>query len=225
MSTPFDFEKNAFREGFEEIEEGVYYKHYGIELSSETEIREFPKTESFGDYEIKAQFWEKQMSANTECIALKAIIAHSLNEDTIQQVHIEKECLEKGFYRPEWGTSFDDVLEILKLDLNNKQENFDVEVLFNSSLMDLTEHVDSNGEVVCYVNRMLLEYDGSYNFPGLNADSLIHVIGIVFGNAEDDYVVINDVSREDGAGIKISLDNFLNAWATSGNIAITVFRR
>ena len=97
-----------------------------------------------------------------------------------------------------------------------------VDVISNSSLAELTEYVDSSDEIICYVNRMLLEQDGGYRYPGLNADGLVHIIGINYSKDNADFVIINDVSSDSGAGKRILLESFLNAWSASDYTAITI---
>lgn len=219
----FDFESKSLFDGFLEIEEGVYFKHYGMELSYNEEARDVDEAFFFGDFEAKSLFWQKQIDIYAESVALKSIITQSLCGFSIPQSDVAKESLDKGWFHSDYGSSFDDFVELLKWDASKSQECFlTVDVISNSSLAELTEYVDSSDEIICYVSRMLLEQDGDYRYLGLNADSLVHIIGINYSKDNADFVIINDVSSDSGAGKRILLESFLNAWSASDYTAITI---
>lgn len=222
----FDFESKTLFDGFQEIEEGVYFKHYGIELPPNEEIQDAHGVNSFGEFEAKSLLWQIQIDMNFESIALKSVIGNSLCGFTVSQADIAAESLNRGWFNPNCGSSFDDLIELLKWDVSkNKDYPLTVDVISNGNLTELTEYVDSSDEVICYVNKMLLEQEGDYCYPGLNADGLVHIIGISFSNDGGDFVIVNDTSSDSGAGKKIVLESFLNAWATSNYTAITISRR
>lgn len=222
----FDFESDFCPEGFNEIDEGVYFKHYGTDMLDEELPLKETEANSFGRFEEKALLWQKQIDLNGDSIALKSIIEGSLKKEAVDQNRIMKECTDRGLFQKHCGSSFDDFVEILNINLSDDIKNtFAVEATSNVGLAELTECVESDGEVICYVNKMLLDYDGKYNFRGLNSDGFVHVIGISFSDTDGDYAIINDVEKEYGAGRKIALDKFLKAWSTSDYTAITVARR
>lgn len=221
-----DFELNALFSSFREIEEGVYFKHYGFEIPASAETTEGEGSSTFGDFEAKALLWHKQPEDNADCLALKLIIEGITGNDSQNQMDIRQECIERGLFHADSGASLDDVIEMLKLNASgNGKAKWQVDVMANCALSELAEAVDSRDEVICYVNRMQMDYEGELSYPGQNADTLVHAIGISFHNDEGDYVILNDVSRDDGAGRKIPLDRFLKAWATGDNTIITVARR
>ena len=219
----FDIESNFCPDGFNEIEEGVYFKHYGMDMLDKDIPRGEIEASSFGCFEEKSLLWQKQVDVNGDSIALKSIIESSFKKEDIDQNRIMKECTERGLFQKHCGSSFDDFVEILNMNLSDDSKNtFTVDVASNSGLLELTDCVESDEEVICYVNMMLLDYDGNYSFRGLNSDGLVHVIGICFSDTDGDYVIINDVEKEYGAGKKIELDKFLKSWSTSDYTAITV---
>lgn len=219
----FDFELNSFPEGFDEIEEGVYFKHYGINMRDYDALRDKTESDSFGCFEDKTLLWQKEISMNCNCIAMKSIIDGSLGDTEIKQNRIMEECIERGLFQKHCGSSFDDFLEMLKINFSNQAEKtMMVDVVSNSGLQELAQSVESDEEIICYVNMMFLDYDGDSDFIGLNSDGLVHVIGITFSDSNGDYVIINDVEKDNGAGRKIALDRFIKSWSTSNYTAITV---
>lgn len=222
----FDLGSDSLLNGFQEIEEGVYFRHYGLELPYGEAVKESAEIVSFGDFEAKSLLWQKQIDVYANSIALKSVVDSSLYGYTVSQSDIIKECTERGLFLTSCGVSFDDLVEMLKSGAGGEDEDaLSVDVLFNCDLQELTEYVDSNDEVICYVNMMLLDYDREYSFPGLNSDSLVHIIGVSFSDTGGDVVIINDTSKDDGAGKTIPLERFLKAWSTSDYTAITVARR
>lgn len=223
---PFDLESIALFDGFDELEEGVYFKHYGMKLLSDEAEQGYREIDSFGDYEAKALLWQKQIEANADCIALKTIADNSLNGVETTQADIKREAIARGFFQLNCGASFDDVIKILELDASTDAENsIRADVFLNMDLSELIEYMGGDEDIICYVNRIILDCGDSFCFPRLNADGFIHVIGIEFCNDECDYIVINDVSKDHGAGIRIPLDRFLKAWSTSDYTVIIVSRR
>lgn len=223
----FDFEANSLFSGFREIDEGVYFKHYGFDVLEMNEASDDIDTNSFGYIEEKSMLWQKQIEINGDCIALKSVVDRSLTKENVEQSTIMAESLERGLFSKDCGSSFDDFVELFKTNSFNNGENvnnkeFAVDIISNGSLLELTECVESSEEIICYVNKMLLDYDGNCDFIGLNADGLVHVIGVVFNDSNGDYVIINDTENDDGAGRKIELSKFLKAWSSSDYTAITV---
>ena len=222
----FDLESNPFFDGLYEIEEGVYFKHYGVELASNGVLLETDGITTFGDFETKSLLWKRQIEFQTDGIALKSVVGSSLCDCAINQNDLLKECVERGLFHSECGSSFDDFIEIMKWDTSKGGKNtFVVDTVSNSDLSELTEYVDSRDEIICYVNMMLLDQSGKFDYPGLNADGLVHVIGINFNDVDGDCVIINDPSCDIGAGKRIPVESFLNAWSASEYTAIIVALR
>lgn len=221
----FDFGSNPLFDGFHEIEEGVYFRHYGIELPCNEVIRDDVEIVSFGDFEVKSLLWQKRIDIHADSIAVKSVVDSSLYGRTVGQREIIKECTERGLFLPGCGASFDDLIEMMRSKFDDEEkDDLWADVLSNCSLQELTEYVDSSDEVICWVSMMLMDYDGEC-YPGLNSDGLIHVIGISFSDTDGDFVIINDVSKDDGAGKRIPLKRFLKAWSTSNYTLVAVSRR
>lgn len=224
--SPFDFESNLLFDGIYKIEEGVYIKHYCIEALQKDVMEEKDDINSFGEYESKSLLWQKQINSKADSIALKSIVTTSLRNCAIDQHDLLNICFEMGLFHPEYGSSFDDFISLLKLNTSNNETNtFVVDVITNCNLTELLEFVESRDEVICYVNMMLLYQKEKLNYPGLNADGLVHVTGMCFSNECGDVIIINDTSSDMGAGKKIPLQNFLNAWSKSEYTTIMIALR
>lgn len=87
----FDFESKSFFDGFYEIEEGVYLKHYGIEIPFHETAKDADEINSFGDFEVKSLLWQKQIDMHSESVAPKSIITDSLCGFTLSQFDAVKE--------------------------------------------------------------------------------------------------------------------------------------
>lgn len=217
---PYDFEPNELFRRFREIEEGVYFKHYGIELPDHEWLPDAVESGFFGDIEAKKLFWQRQEDECGDSIALKSILTQALKGTAVAQAEIAQEGRERGWYHPDLGSSLDDFVELLKWNSGIEGESpITVELISNVSLAELAEYVDSGYEVVCYVNLLLLEREGDCCCPGLNADSLVHLIGISF-QEDEDFVFANLPEEDSGAGRKIPLESFLNAWSAGNNTLI-----
>ena len=218
----FEFGLNLPIDGLQELEEGVYFKHYGMDLTESGELQESMVSERFGEYEAKACFWQKQTEPLGESLALQAMFESLVQGTGVSQEQLRRDAIQQGRFQPGCGTSLEDIEELLKQ--SSDDAPIYVENRIGCTLAEIAEAVDTDGETLCYVSMLILDCEELQDYPGLNADGLVHVTGISFQDEEGDIVYINDVTKDDGAGRKIPLDVFLRAWSASDYRAIIVSR-
>lgn len=222
----FEFNSKSFLDELTEIEDGIYFKHYGFDNKFD-DVNDLPVEEGllYGDPDRHIPLWERRLERETDTVAYRTAFEKTFGNKEMSQDKIREELIHLGLYQNECGMSFEGFLNSFKVSMSpEKTDDFIVERLTDSSLTELMEYVDSNAFVLCYVNSLILEYPLCSDIPGFNADAFVHVIGIEFED-EEDYVFINDSSCDDGAGRKILLKDFLNAWSVNGYTAIGISRR
>ena len=223
---PFEIDESSFLEGFRELEEGIYVKNYGMELREEQLETPELGLDDFGAPEAKALAWQKRIDETGDCLALKAEAASALGQLFPDQQALREICLERGILQPGCGASMDDLIVVLGMDDSGlEDERLLVEVIDDCGFAEFLEYVDSDSVVFCHVSMPLIDVEGLQDLPGLNADGFLQVIGVRLDPEGEDCVVVNDASKEEGAGMKISLDRFMRAWSTSAYRMLSVTQR
>ena len=220
---PFEFKSNSFLDGLTEIEDGIYFKHYECDHKFDG----MPDKEGllYGNPDRDMFLWERQLENGTDTIAYRTVFEKAFGSKELSQAKVKEELINLGLYHSECGMSFDGFFKSFNISMvPASTEDFVVERFVNSNVTELIEYVDSDAIVLCYVNSLILDYPSCADIPGLNADAFVHVIGIEFED-EEDYIFINDSSCDDGAGKKILLKDFMNAWSVNGYTAIGISRR
>lgn len=223
---PFEFNSNSFLDGLTEIEDGIYFKHYEWDQKFDG-IDGLPDKEGlmYGNPDRDMILWERQLENWTDTIAYRTAFEKAFGSKELSQAKVKEELIYLGLYQSECGMSFDGFLKSFNINMIPESTgDFVVERLVNSSVTELIEYVDSDAFVLCYVNSFILDYPSCADIPGLNADAFVHVIGIKF-EEEEDYIFINDSSCDNGAGKKILLKDFMNAWSVNGYTAVGISRR
>ena len=122
----------------------------------------------------------------------------------------------QGWYTVEGGTPMDDVgnlLEAYGIETNTIESG--------ATLSDLEAVLEDGGRAIVGVNAEAITTEYCDCYPIFSCDHAIEVLGM---DKEKGIVIINDPGVLDGCAKEVSIENFVDAWATSGGFMTSAYR-
>ena len=222
---PFDNNLESFDENAVELEVGVFRERLEIKESDDTST-DFNETtfDVFGKLDSGDE-WQLQEGILCDSIAINCGIGLHNDIGYYSQEAIIEKLIDQGLYSENEGLSVNDTAKFMMLYSPCGDIEIYVEEGSLSGLNELCTCIEAGETVICYVNSSVLYDDAMADIPGLNADQMIHVIGIDMSDGENEYVVVNDTAEQNGSGKHIPLNAFLKAWATNDFYAISLSPR
>lgn len=179
-----------------------------------------------GEPEIQLDYSESQLAPdNCAVCAETSIINQFFPELDLNQAEAAYISAENGWYQPGWGTSGDDMGNMLDLFGIESHE------ITNASVAQLAAELQQGHGVIVSVNsselwdtglladlkNFLCELFGLDNSTWNPADHAICVTGMDLSDPANPMVIINDSGLPNDAGVGASypLDKFLDAWENS----------
>lgn len=161
------------------------------------------------------EHWHLQ-SEDTSCaVACQEFVADELLDQDFAEKDLIRLARENGWYAD--GTSMQDVgnlLEALGLDVDRE---------FDCSFDEIEKTLADGGKVIAAVNNDLLALPELAFLPFFDANHAVEVIGVDERDPAHVKVILNDPGVKEGRGIEVEKDDFLQAWKTSDNYAVTVY--
>jgi len=168
--------------------------------------------------------WHLQ-TGDTCAIVSQEFILESLTGHSFSEGELTQEASAHGWYTPGAGTPMDHVGDLLQL------HGIHIERGEGFSLQDLQSELDHGNKVIVGVNaediwtphgQSILETlltDIGF-IPGQPADHAVQVVAIDNSDPSHPVVVLNDSGTPDGAGERVPVSVFEQAWSTSNHFMV-----
>ena len=173
-----------------------------------------------GDPGQDAQYWHLQEAPNSCAVAAQEFVLEDLTGIPFTESQLADQASANGWYDPAYGTPTDDVGNLLEAHgIPTAREEGDIE--------QLTELVAQDRPVIVAVDSSEI-WEGADEtelgdlpfVPGGGADHAVVVTGMDFTDPDNPEVILNDSGHPDGAGMRVSLEDFTAAWEDSGNYMV-----
>ncbi len=173
------------------------------------------------------EHWHLQEAQNSCAIAAQEFILDDLGEEygiTFEEAELSQLAIANGWYNPEAGTPLGCVGNLLEI------HGIEIEKGFHRNLDDINQQLEQGNKVLVSVDATeILNYEAvnnelladMYGIPTQGANHVVQVIGVDNTDPDNPMVIINDPGREDGMGLKIPADNFVEAWEDSDNFMVS----
>lgn len=173
-------------------------------------------TKIVGNPAESMQEWECQGETNRCALYAQKFV---IEEFTGQEIDIEEMAdfaEARGWFNEANGTNHEHLTKMLDYFGIENEESF------NNDLTDIADCLNDGGRIIVTVDsgEIWCGENDVYS-PQTTADHAVEVVGIDYSNPENPMVILNDSGIENGCGVKVPADTFLDAWADGGNYMIT----
>lgn len=169
--------------------------------------------------------WHMQTYDDTCAVVSQEFILESLTGQDFSEDELRQEAIDNGWYTPGGGTPVEHVGDLLEA------HGVDVERTDGATLQDIADKLSRGEKVIVGVDADEIWTPGQdYGqdeilgdvgcIPGQGANHAVEVIGIDVSDPNHPMVILNDPGHPDGQGAMIPADEFVNAWADSGNYMV-----
>lgn len=177
-----------------------------------------------GNPNDQANFWELQNKPDNCAVAAQTSILNQFLDDPISLDEATYFAQANGWYSPGFGTSPDDIANILQA------SNIPCHFVDNATIQQLASELEQGHRVIVGVNsndlweeqgaltefwHWLIQVCGFDNSTFQPADHAVVVTGLDLSDKDHPQVVINDSGDPNGAGHRYPLDRFMDAWGNS----------
>jgi|GEM_PF-3709020 len=170
--------------------------------------------------------WHLQHHDDTCAIVSQQLVLESLTGHSVSENELMQEAYERGWYNPGGGTPAAHVGDLLQA------HGIPIERGGGRSIKDLESQLDQGNKVIVAVNGNDIWYPHTLSIfdtiltdigfmPGQPANHAVQVVSIDHSNASHPMVVLNDSGIFTGAGERVPLDIFEQAWATSNDFMVS----
>ncbi|HBJ38796.1 MAG TPA: hypothetical protein DDZ51_29425 [Planctomycetaceae bacterium] len=166
-----------------------------------------------GDFSRDIDSWSRQTTGFTCAIVSQKMILEQF-DIVVSEAQLVYEATSGGFLSSA-GTSPDDVGRLL--------EHYGVTTHKSFGLEDMVRDLSQGHKVIVAVDSGELSgHDGFLEdmFIGQRADHALVVNGLDLSDPNNPQAVLNDPGRPDGAGLRVPLSKFLDAWNDSGQFYV-----
>jgi hypothetical protein len=180
--------------------------------------------EVVGNPENNEQFWHLQTQSDTCAIASQQFILEELTGQNLSEDELRQFATDNGWYTPGGGTPLEHMGNLVEA------YGFDVEKQNNCSWEDLNQCLANNQQVMVAIdadeiwNPTELDEDDNiseaFGIPGQGVNHAVEVTGIDNSDPNNPMVILNDPGHPNGKGMKVSAEQFMDAWADSGNYMV-----
>jgi hypothetical protein len=180
-----------------------------------------PESQEFGDIyghpEEDLKHWHKQNNEDTCAIVSQEYILDSFSDYDFSEEELINEAIKKGYYIPGSGT--------LPYYVGNLLEDHGIEVQRSegNTIDDIKEKLIHEQKIIVGVDANEIwapsefeQLKDLYFMPEAN-----HAVMVTGYNDETQTVTLNDPGHPNGAGIKVALNDFENAWHDANCFMVT----
>jgi hypothetical protein len=172
------------------------------------------------------EFWHVQQHEDTDAIVAQQVILESIFGQALSEDALREEAIANGWYTPGGGMPLEHVGDLLEA------HGINVVRTHSASFENLVEKLNEGQRVVVAVDKdevwnpgqgvLQDEILGDFGrIPGHDANHVVEVIGIDNTYPANPMVILNDPSHPDGKGLMVPAEEFLSAWADSGNFMVS----
>lgn len=176
-----------------------------------------------GDPDGDVRFWHGQEAPNSCAVAAQEDVLEAITGHPVAESQLASEAAAHGWYDPAQGTPLSHVGDLLEA------HGVATARADGASLHDLMTLADRDVPVIVSVDSSELWAAGAGHAAALTdapvivgggADHVVVVTGFDLSDPGHPEIVLNDSGRPDGAGIRVDLDRFEDAWADSGHYLV-----
>lgn len=189
-----------------------------------TEIGAHPGSETVGAILVgnpaaDEQYWRPQESDYSCAISSQGEVLEALTGERIPEEELARLADECGWYDPACGTPPEAVGSILEA------YGIPVDRAYDLGITDLFDALARGEKVIVGLDAneiwspRLDEHGTPIEQP--DAGHAVWVTGMEMGDDGKVSVILNDTGKPDGAGCRVDVEDFLNAWDDFGNLAVT----
>ena len=177
------------------------------------------------DSNADIDLWHLQHHDDTCAIVSQEFILESLTGHNFSEGELMQEAYEHGWYTPGAGTPMDHVGDLLEA------HGIATDKGCGHTLNDLESQLDAGHKVIVGVNAEDIWYPHSTSLfetllsdfgfmPGQAADHAVQVVSIDKTDPAHPVVVLNDSGTPNGAGERVPIETFQQAWAASDHFMV-----
>lgn len=177
-----------------------------------------------GDPLEDIEHWHIQTYDDTCAVVSQEFILDELTGIDFEENELRQEALDNGWYTPGGGTPLECTGNLLEA------HGIPVEKGYGCTLEDIAQKLEQGEKVIVGIDADEIcnptGYDeddliaNAYGMPGQGANHAVQVIGIDTSDPNNPLVILNDPGRENGQGLMIPADEFLNAWEDSDHFMV-----
>lgn len=169
------------------------------------------------DIDAAAREWHLQEDTYTCAVACQEFIIQEYTGADVSEGEL-RALAEAQDWFVETGTPMDDIGKLLEV------YGIESDINYEATFQDLRSALAEGNRTIVAVNNIAISTEWCDGYPFASCNHAIEVIGIDESNPEDVRVIINDPGVEDGCAKSVRLDNFMDAWSTSGGYMMTAYR-
>ncbi|MEH1013119.1 hypothetical protein V6U90_08400 [Micromonospora sp. CPCC 206060] len=174
-----------------------------------------------GDPDTSAGYWHQQEDTTTCAVAAQEFVLDETTGTDRTEADLVQLATEQGWYIPGGGTPMNEVGNLLE------HHGVAVDRQDGANLDDLRFALaDRDGVIVAVDSDEIWTPDpadpleGYPGVPGQGADHAVQVTGLDYRNPDHPMVILNDPGLPEGAGMRVPMDVFWNAWEDSGRFMV-----
>ena len=197
---------------------------YGMPVEADAGLEHFSPSEQDADVigapGEEMNNWHQQANPDTCAVVSQEFILESLTGQEFSEEQLQYEAWRMGAYTPGGGTPLECMGDLLEA------HGIPVEREYGATLDELSAKLADGEKVMValdsheiwtpgqdYVTDELLT--DCAGLPGQQADHAVEVIGIDYSDPNHPMVILNDPGHQQGCGLMVPADEFVNAWQDS----------
>lgn len=171
------------------------------------------------DIDAAAKEWHRQETGYSCAVACQQFILNEYTGGDVSEAALLEIAETNGWYNEAaGGTPTNDIGKLLEM------YGIDTDINKSATYQDLRNALSQDNRVIVGVNNLSMSTEWADGYPIATANHAIEVIGIDESDPENVRVIVNDPGVEDGCAKSVSLENFIDAWNTSGGYMMTAYR-
>jgi len=172
------------------------------------------------------EHWHWQCADDSCAIVAQEFILDSLTGHNFSEQELLQEASQNGWYTPGGGTPLYQVGNLLEA------HGFQVEHHSGATIEDIAQKLANGEKIIVGVDAdEIWEQGRNYwkdeligdlsGIPGQDANHAVQVIGIDRSDSQNPMVILNDPGTPNGMGLRVPVDEFVDAWADSEHFMVS----
>jgi uncharacterized protein YvpB len=170
----------------------------------------------YGEPNLDAELWHQQVYPDTCAVVSQEFILESYIDQDFSEEELANEAMSKGYYKPGFGTYPDQVGSLLE------DYGIEIERSDGHTIEDIADRLSKDQKIIVSVdsNELYAPSDEEQLKDLLYIPQANHAVMVTGYDSSTQTVYLNDPDHPEGAGIKVGLEDFENAWDDSFNFMV-----
>jgi hypothetical protein len=190
---------------------------YNISQAEHFNPSQYDADDIIGDPAEAMTVYHTQETDTSCAVASQEFVLDQLTGRDYTEAQLRDLAEDNGWYTLDEGTPMYDVGELLR------SQGLDVESDYGNSLSDIENCLENGGAVIVGVDAYEVYGVGNDFGPGMDANHALQVIGIDQSDPGNPMMILNDPGTENGAGVMVPMNHFMDAWADSDNFMVEAY--